>query len=129
MISVNSQINSSNTEKACHDLVKKAESVKASVLVVACENGSLVRLVAKYRPRQLILVISKNDITIRQLNLSRGIKCYKPIAENQKEIIEEVIEYYKKNYCENHKEKSLILLFAEEDKKMQFKNTTTVIYL
>ncbi len=41
------------------------------------ENGDSARLVAKYRPKQLILACSPNNSVIRQLNVTRGVMGFK----------------------------------------------------
>jgi pyruvate kinase len=52
-------------------------NISARLILVITETGSAARLVAKYRPKQLILALCMSVGVIRQLNASRGVAALK----------------------------------------------------
>jgi len=56
-------------QAACH----LAKSCGAAAIITFTQTGSTARLVAKYRPRQLILAPTPSSVTYRRLSLIRGV--------------------------------------------------------
>ena len=63
------------TEAVCRGAVEMAEKLDAKLIVVATEGGKSARAVRKYFPHAEILALTTNEITARQLCLSKGIIC------------------------------------------------------
>jgi pyruvate kinase len=61
------------TESVCSSVVKASIDCKAPLIIVLTETGSTARIVAKYRPKAIILAISASETTIRQLMSVRGV--------------------------------------------------------
>eukprot|EP00923_Selenidium_pygospionis_P015521 GHVN01027097.1.p1 GENE.GHVN01027097.1~~GHVN01027097.1.p1 ORF type:complete len:571 (+),score=84.61 GHVN01027097.1:220-1713(+) len=53
--------------------VESSEDTRASLLLALTETGFTARLIAKYRPRQLVMAISASESTIRHLQIHRGV--------------------------------------------------------
>ncbi len=69
----------SNPERALpqaisHAAAYLAEKVGASAIITPTESGSTAQWVARLRPRQPILALSRHLATVRRLNLSWGVK-------------------------------------------------------
>jgi len=60
-------------EAVAHAACHLAKSCGAAAIVTFTQTGSTARLVAKYRPRQLILAPSPSEETYRRLALIRGV--------------------------------------------------------
>ncbi|MFC0141833.1 pyruvate kinase PykF [Erwinia mallotivora] len=69
------------TEAVCRGAVETAENLEAPLIVVATEGGKSAKSVRKYFPGATILALTTNELTARQLILSKGI-----IASVVKEI-------------------------------------------
>lgn len=54
-----------------------ALSLNIDIIIVLTDTGRIARLVAKYRPKQVILACSVSAHVVRQMNLSRGAKGFK----------------------------------------------------
>ena len=54
-----------------------ALSLNIDIIIVLTDTGRIARLVAKYRPKQTILVCSVSAHVVRQMNLSRGARGFK----------------------------------------------------
>lgn len=61
------------TEAVCRGAVETAEELEAPLIVVATDGGKSARSVRKYFPHATILALTTNEITARQLALSKGI--------------------------------------------------------
>ncbi|SUX85937.1 pyruvate kinase [Citrobacter koseri] len=61
------------TEAVCRGAVETAEKLEAPVIVVATQGGKSARAVRKYFPDATILALTTNEVTARQLVLSKGI--------------------------------------------------------
>jgi len=59
-------------EAVCCSAVETAEDVNASLIIALTETGLTAKLIAKYRPRQLILALSSSDAAA-QLACVRGV--------------------------------------------------------
>lgn len=60
-------------EAVCCSAVETAEDTGAALIVALTETGHTARLLAKYKPRQIILAISASDINMSQLSCVRGV--------------------------------------------------------
>ncbi len=54
-----------------------SEKISAAVVIATTASGETARLIAKYRPRPLILAVSDNDRTLRRVSLYWGVKALK----------------------------------------------------
>lgn len=61
-------------EAVCCAAVETAEDIKASLILALTETGLTAKLIAKYRPFQLVLGLSASESTIRHLQVHRGIR-------------------------------------------------------
>lgn len=61
------------TEAVCCGAVETAEKLEAPLIVVATHGGKSARAVRKYFPHALILALTTNPVTARQLSLSKGV--------------------------------------------------------
>eukprot|EP01055_Gregarina_sp_Pseudo9_P002050 Gregarina_sp_Pseudo_9__2049@NODE_241_length_3460_cov_2697_985092_g225_i0_p2_GENE_NODE_241_length_3460_cov_2697_985092_g225_i0NODE_241_length_3460_cov_2697_985092_g225_i0_p2_ORF_typecomplete_len516_score88_79PK/PF00224_21/9_8e146PK_C/PF02887_16/8_8e03PK_C/PF02887_16/3_8e28HpcH_HpaI/PF03328_14/1_6e03HpcH_HpaI/PF03328_14/0_0004_NODE_241_length_3460_cov_2697_985092_g225_i0841631 len=64
-------------EAVCCSAVETAEDTNATLIVALTETGHTARLLAKYRPRQLILALVASDIVVAQLAYVRGVQAVK----------------------------------------------------
>lgn len=62
------------TEAVCRSAAETAEKLKSSLIIVATEGGKSAKSVRKYFPNAIILALTTNHITSRQLILSKGIE-------------------------------------------------------
>ncbi len=71
------------------------------MLIVLTENGESARMLAKYKPRQVIFACSTNMAVIRQLNLTRGVVGYKiPSFQGTDNLLKTCITAAKElNFC------------------------------
>ena len=60
-------------EALASSAVESAMDVDAPLIVLISETGRLATLVAKYRPLARILVVTGNEMTARQMSVSRGV--------------------------------------------------------
>merc|ERR1719507_2901620 len=63
----------SAVESVCSSAVKATIDANCPLIVVLTETGHTARAIAKYRPKAPILAICASEITIRQLNVVRGV--------------------------------------------------------
>ena len=61
------------TEAICRGAVETAENLDAPLIVVATEGGKSAKSVRKYFPHATILALTTNELTSRQLLLSKGV--------------------------------------------------------
>ncbi|MEQ9885579.1 pyruvate kinase PykF [Pectobacterium zantedeschiae] len=61
------------TEAVCRGAVETAEKLDAPLIVVATSGGKSAKSIRKYFPNARILALTTNDVTARQLLLSKGI--------------------------------------------------------
>lgn len=61
------------SETIASSAAKTAADVKASIILALTESGQTARLVTKYRPGPIIIAITQNKETARQLMVSRGV--------------------------------------------------------
>ncbi|XP_055388951.1 pyruvate kinase-like [Condylostylus longicornis] len=62
-------------EAVCCAAVETAEDIKASLIISLTETGLTAKLIAKYRPYQVVLALSASESTIRHLQMHRGVVC------------------------------------------------------
>lgn len=60
-------------EAVCCAAVETAEDINASLIVALTETGFTARLIAKYRPSQMIIALSASESTCKHLQVHRGI--------------------------------------------------------
>lgn len=61
------------TEAVCLGAVETAEKLAAPLIIVATQGGKSARAVRKYFPEAMILALTSNATTARQLELSKGV--------------------------------------------------------
>ncbi|MFC0180600.1 pyruvate kinase PykF [Thorsellia kenyensis] len=61
------------TEAVCLGAVETAETLDASLIVVATEGGKSAKSIRKYFPHAMILALTTNPTTARQLSLCKGV--------------------------------------------------------
>jgi pyruvate kinase len=61
------------TEAVCRGAVEMAEKLDAPLIVVATSGGRSAKSVRKYFPHATILALTTNEVTARQLLLSKGV--------------------------------------------------------
>jgi len=61
------------TEAVCRGAVETAEKLEAPLIVVATQGGKSAKAVRKYFPNATILALTTNEVTARQLVLSKGV--------------------------------------------------------
>mmetsp|Transcript_8070 Transcript_8070/g.9202 ORF Transcript_8070/g.9202 Transcript_8070/m.9202 type:complete len:503 (-) Transcript_8070:41-1549(-) len=70
-----------------------ALSQNIEIIIVLTDTGRIARLVAKYRPKQVILACSVSAHIVRQMNLSRGAKGFKvPSFQGTDHLLQVVIK-------------------------------------
>jgi len=70
-----------------------ALSLNIDIIIVLTDTGRIARLVAKYRPKQVILACSVSAHVVRQMNLSRGAKGFKvPSFQGTDSLLQVVIK-------------------------------------
>jgi len=67
----------STAECLAASTVRLVNDLSLSLVIVLTDSGKLARLVAKYRPSVPILAVSVNNSVVKQLNVTRGVICYK----------------------------------------------------
>lgn len=80
-----------------------ALSSNIDLIIVLTDTGRIARLVAKYRPKQVILTCSVSAHVVRQMNLSRGAIGFKvPSFQGTESLIQLVIKAAKEmGICES----------------------------
>ncbi|QJC31778.1 pyruvate kinase PykF [Enterobacteriaceae endosymbiont of Donacia tomentosa] len=61
------------TDAVCRSAVEIAEKLKAPLIIVATQLGKSAKAIRKYFPRSIILALTTNKKTAKQLILSKGI--------------------------------------------------------
>lgn len=61
-------------EAVCSSAVKAALDMGAPLILALTETGQTARLLAKYRPPQVIFAVTASETTARQLQLVRGVQ-------------------------------------------------------
>jgi pyruvate kinase len=77
---------------------KIANKVGAKYIICLTKSGDSVRMISRYKPAQLILAFTPNEITFRQLELSFGVH---PLIVEQFEDLSTATEYVKKYLLDN----------------------------
>jgi pyruvate kinase len=80
-----------------------ALSLHIDLIIVLTDTGRIARLVAKYRPKQVILACSVSAHVVRQMNLSRGARGFKvPSFQGTDSLLQVVIKAAKDlNLCQS----------------------------
>lgn len=89
------------SETIASNIAHTALDLKIGVLIVFTESGRSARILAKYRPRQVIFVCTSNESVIKQMNVVRGVTIY-PISkgDNIEDVIAKVIAHAKEHaFC------------------------------
>ncbi|WP_367680505.1 pyruvate kinase PykF [Candidatus Fukatsuia anoeciicola] len=71
--SLDDKLNVSITEAVCRGAVEMAKNLSAPLIVVATKGGKSAKSVRKYFPQALILALTTNKLTARQLILTKGV--------------------------------------------------------
>lgn len=88
-------------ETVASNIAHTALDLKIGLLIVFTETGKAARILAKYRPRQVIFVCSSNESVRRQMNLVRGVASF-PMEKGDsiEDTISKVISYAKERaFC------------------------------
>jgi pyruvate kinase len=88
-------------ETIASNIAQTALDLKIGILIVFTESGRSARILAKYRPRQVIFVCTTNESVRKQMNVVRGVVNF-PISkgENIEDVVAKVIEYAKEHaFC------------------------------
>jgi pyruvate kinase len=106
----------SKQEAICSIAVTLAEDLNASLIIVITDTGSSVRLLAKYRPKQIILALAMSAGVIRQLKLTRGVICLKiPSFLGCESLIHQSILFAQENSYIKVGDKIICILGEYED--------------
>jgi pyruvate kinase len=104
------------SEVICKIAVTLAEDCNAGLIVVITETGTTVRLLAKYRPKQIILALCVSNSVIRQLKITRGVVSLKiPSFLGSENLIKQSILYAKENGFINIGDKVICILGEKEE--------------
>ena len=87
------------TDSVTEAVVKTAHDVDAKAIIALTETGYTARMISRYKPTQMILSLTPNEVTANQLSLSFG--CV-PVKIPSISTIEEVVKYIK-SYCLKNK--------------------------
>lgn len=63
----------SNFEIICKNIVEISENLNAAIIIVKTKTGKSARIIRKYFPHAIILALTSNEYTAKQLILSKGI--------------------------------------------------------
>ncbi|WP_226813289.1 pyruvate kinase PykF [Candidatus Profftia lariciata] len=69
----NDHFNSHIAESVCCGAVETAEKLDAKLIIIATSSGKSAKAIRKYFPTAMILALTSNPVTERQLLLSKGI--------------------------------------------------------
>ena len=113
-------------EVICRIAVSLAEDMGASLIVVITETGLTVRLLAKYRPKQIILALCVSTSVIRQLKITRGVISLKiPSFLGCENLIKQSIFFAKENgYI--HQGDKIICILGEYEETPDYANTIKI---
>lgn len=89
------------SETIASNIASTALDLKIGILIVFTENGRAARILAKYRPRQVIFVCTSNESVMKQMNLVRGVITFQIDKKDKiEETISKVINFAKEHaYC------------------------------
>ncbi|CEL92797.1 unnamed protein product [Vitrella brassicaformis CCMP3155] len=80
-------------EAVCSAAVETATDIEASLIIALTETGYTARLIAKYRPPQLVLALSASESTVKHLQVHRGCLCLKvPSFQGTDHVIRNALE-------------------------------------
>eukprot|EP00343_Euplotes_focardii_P004613 CAMPEP_0205809586 /NCGR_PEP_ID=MMETSP0205-20121125/13849_1 /ASSEMBLY_ACC=CAM_ASM_000278 /TAXON_ID=36767 /ORGANISM="Euplotes focardii, Strain TN1" /LENGTH=200 /DNA_ID=CAMNT_0053087031 /DNA_START=250 /DNA_END=849 /DNA_ORIENTATION=- len=84
------------SETIASNIASTALNLKIGLLIVFTENGRAAKILAKYRPRQVIFVCTTNQSVIKQMNVVRGVISYEMSKGDKiEDTISKVIKYAK----------------------------------
>lgn len=103
-------------ESVCATAVKTAYEIDAKIIIIITETGALARMIAKYKPKQLVLALCVKFSVIKTLNLTRGIKTLR-IASNigTNNLVNDAINYIVSKGFAKQGDKILALLCQNEE--------------
>lgn len=87
------------TDSITESVVKTADDVNARAIIALTGSGYTARMVSRYKPTQMILSLTPNQVTANQLCLSFG--CV-PVLSPDFKIFPDVLKYVK-DYCIKNK--------------------------
>ena len=81
--------------------VGAAERINTPLLIAPTTSGTTARLLAKYRPNQVILAISNKPSTLRRMALYRGVRPveYEEVSLKDPESYGRLFDFLKKIHC------------------------------
>jgi len=97
IVGINKQKHTNETLAAA--AVQAAFEQEAAALIVLSVSGSTARLVAKYRPQCPVICVTTDEVTARQLHLTRGVypvrypQQYNPAFETWSGYIDSMVKY------------------------------------
>jgi pyruvate kinase len=90
-------------EAICSSAVETANELKSRLLLVCSDSGRMGLLIAKYRPRSRVLVVTESDIVANQMSVSRGVEgMVVPSIRNLETVWEWVVDFLKRNPTKFH---------------------------
>jgi pyruvate kinase len=112
----------STKEAVCSAAVRTSQDINASLIVVITESGATARLVAKYKPTQIILALCMSSSVIRQLNITRGVITLKiPSFLGTDNLINDAMKYATDSgYCK--KGDNVVCLLGQNEEAPEYVN-------
>jgi len=87
------------TDSITEGVVRAADDVDAKAIIALTETGYTARMVSRFKPTQMILSLTPNEVTFHQLSLSFGCVAVKiPSFKSFEEVLK-----YAKDYCVKNK--------------------------
>ena len=114
-------------EGVCFSTIKIANDIRARIIIVITETGANARMIAKYKPKQMILALCFQFSVIRNLNLTRGVQTLR-IASNirTENIINDAIKYaVSKGYAE--KGDQIVCLLGQNEETQENTNIIKIV--
>jgi pyruvate kinase len=102
--------------------VRTASDLKATMIIAITDTGATARILAKYRPKQLILALCMSAGVIRQLNIIRGVFTLKiPSFLGSDNLIDCAINFaYENGYLK--KDDTVVCLLGENEETPDYTN-------
>ncbi len=86
------------TDSITDSVVKVSQDVDAKIIVALTDSGFTAKMVARHKPESIILAITPNEITARQLSLSFGcVPVVVPVFDTLVETLKFLREFCVKN--------------------------------
>jgi pyruvate kinase len=82
-------------EATCSSACKAAHDLKSPLIVCITQTGFAATMIAKYRPQAIILAISKDSQTVRQLRSIRGVQSRLATGDDVDAMLKDAFAYAK----------------------------------